>query len=818
MPERQLIVRPLGLITQPNKLGQFPDGAMSQASDLIFRAPGKIQQAYSKTTGWQSTFQRPRLLHSTANQLIAMQCSVGNNWSVVWIGHSLTSPTVTTGTLPSITQSDGYSQTGRLQAITMRGRTLINPKDRNIVAADYDNPISVAERTFRFAGLPQPSLNATKQAASANSQAVNADTIVTYAAILKREYTDGYLLQSRPSTFNRIANYDSSNPCNVSCFVAYNGSSHVQAGDVVELYRSQAMPNAILTDPDPGTTMYLVASVVLTPADLSGVTIVDTASASDVGGPLGGLGKELYTNPDFGGIALSNDPPPVAACMAAFKGRAWYGNCRMTGRVRIATHNGVGFLTTDKARLNGVGVRSCVGTWTSGSTTISGISASHMLGIVPGQRVFSISHGLGTTIISVGASSIVVSVAASSSQTGQSFSVEDVFEIDGTVFDVNTILLNGFPGGTYKVTSLRTLYNAYAETQEFNIEKQEYFPPATMTIRASRGDKYEPALPQMTDPVRTIQPTWLKNYVRYSKDQEPEAVPPSNEFWVGSGEIYAMVPTRDALWFFCSDGVFRVSGTIETIDGVPDIRVDPIDSSLILAGPRAWCVLRDRIYAYTNIGLMEISDEAIRPISMGVIGDLLPGQRWNEAEIPFLLADTRTDEIYIIGAHATLNFLYSARYGAFTTTGQFDGAQTGVQIATSLALVFGYTTTTLDELQPDLTALAPTGVVSVRMDLQPLLAGRPDVEKQFVDVTYIFETGAGGSVRPRFNGAEDAVSQSIPALSGNDTRLTAGVPRDAPALSGSIAPGLRFMNTTPMQLSGVSIRYVQITEQNGARQ
>lgn len=814
MPERTLIVKPLGLVTQPNKMGQFPDGAMSKCANFVMRAPGQLRMAYSKTAGWTTLSQRPRLLHSTANRLIALQRSAGGVWSVTWVTQALPAPTIASATLPYTT--DDFSQTGRLQAITMRGRTVINSASREAIVADYENPSTSTERAFRSIGMLQPRL---KFVGSEVGQAVDENSIVAYGAVIKRVYPDGYVLRSRPSVFWRYFNNLGGGAKNVTWNVHFvNGLNYVREGDIVELYRSQSIPSTGTADDDPGATMYLAASKPITASDLTAnqVTVTDRAIASAAGGPLGGLGEQLYTNPDFGGLAVSNDPPPTAACMAVFRGRAWYANCLITPTVKWSYGGGLGSLTTDIERANGVGYREGTGTFTSGSAVVTGVSASHILGLAPGQRVFGPVGGLaGATIVSVGATSFTMSASATGSATG-TWSTHDVLELDGDTYFVQQLVANlfeGFLDSNYIVNATKSLYDKFQSVVTFQVRKLRLTTP--MTIRASNGSKYLPAVTSFPSAAESVQPKQLKNYVRYSHDQQPEAVPSTNEQWVGNGEIYAMVPTRDALWFLCSDGLFRLSGTIAPIEGVPDIRVDPIDAKLVLAGPRAWCVLRDRIFAYTNRGFVSISDDGVVELSAGVVGDLLPGAVWAEAESPFLVADERTDEIYIIGAHETLNFVYSARYGCFSTTTQFDSAQTAVQAASSRALIFGYATSTIDELQPDLTG-PMGGSHVVQLDFQPIFGGRPDTLKQFVDATYILDPASSNDVFPRFNGLTSS-DFATPINAGNDLRATVGVPCDAPAIAPSLAIGLSVFGTALVILSGISVRYVPITEQVGQR-
>jgi len=821
---RQIIVRPIGLVTQPNKLGVFPPGALSQAKDFICRSPAKFQQAYTKTAwGTLLSGYRPRLLHSTANKLIVLQRDGSGVWRVEWWSHALTSPSIDNGTLPYT--SDDFSQTGRLQAITMRGRTIINGATKDPIVADYENPSSTAERTFRMAGLPQLAMNsAPGEVTTGSPVAIQANTCVSYSAVLVREFADGYVMRSRPSAAFRFAIDAAPTVCDVSLPISLRDDSlavFAKAGDYVEVYRSQSVPFTVGAETNPGVTQYLVARVALTASDISAgdVTIVDRAVASAVGGPLGGLGKDIYTNPDLGGLTSGHDPPPVAACLSVFKGRAWYANCRFPARLTLTLRRGEGDLNTADERRNGWGRRFIAATYTNASTTVSGISATDIIGLVPGQQVTDSHLPAGTTIVSVGATSIVVSAAATSGGASAQSEINDVIEIDGQTY-LHFQLFGYGMMVSYKLTATRALYGAASGDffigTTVDITRKHYVPPATMTLRATQGSKFDPPIPEISAAVLTVQPTQRKDYVMYSHNGLPEAVPPTNEQAIGNGEIYAQISTKDTQWYCCSDGVYRLSGNIAPVNGIPDILVEQIDESLIIAGPRAWCVLRGKIYMYSNRGLVEMSDEAIRELSTGRVGDLLPGAFYAESETPFLVADERVDEIYIIGAHATLNFVYSLRYDCFTTTSQFNGATVGAQLATSLAMVFGYTTTQLDELQPDLTALLSSGPV---LDLQPVFGDRPDTMKQWIDATWIFETGSSGTLEPRFNGLlVDGGGLVEPLLSAeNDLRASLGISRDTPAQASGIAPGFAITSAGLKSLAGISLRYATFTEQQGRR-
>lgn len=805
------MVKPLGLVTQPNHIGAYPLGAMSQAVDAIMRAPGTLQQAYAKTGVWavSPSGSRQYLAHGTPFQMLAIGRS-GVTWDAYWWDPTLTSPTPTVGTLPYST--DGYSDSGRMQAIAMRGRTIVNAETRAPIVADYENPTSAAERTFRSCGFNQPSMQWNQFFPSANPSALGVDKAVTYAFIVKRTFADGYVVQSRPCAPMVVAN-STVVTVNVEmiCRIFLSGAV---AGDTVELYRSQAIPYVAGTYVDPGFTLYKVQEHIITAGEFAAgdVFLVDSALASNVGDPLAGLGEPLYTNPGRGGAAVTiNDPPPAALCLANFRGRAWYGNLKFYGRTNLAIRRPFGGLTTDDERANGIGQRFFTATLTSGNATLTTISASHILGLAVGQRVSGVGITNGSSIVSVGATSIVISLVATANGA-QSLQSNDMIEIDSNTIFVTSIQLTS----SVRKTVNKSLFSPNQGTTkgiEILITRDRYIPPATLSVRATHGEFYDPPLPLIAATAQVFQPTTQLNGLMYSLDQQPEAVPPANELQIGVGEIYAMVPTRDALWIFCSDGLYRLTGTIFRVDGIPDIRVDPIDAKLILAGPRAWCVLRDQIFAYTNRGLVVVSNDGVTEISTSIIGDLIPGQRWTEAETPYLVADDRVDEVYIMGAHASLNFVYALRYGIFTTTSQFGSSVFGIQLPSTRALIFGYNSSAYDELQPDLTALLATGT----WDFQPAFGDGPDRVKQWIDATYICEPGSSGTMVSRVNGAAGA--SEVLRSTGNalDLRANIGIGRDAPAIAPCISVGVSIAANTLKKLSAISLRYSPLTEQHDKR-
>ena len=815
---RELIIKPAGIITQPNEIGEWPKGALRTCNDMLFRAPGRLRRARLKDSAVVSfaTSYVNHLLYSTRYQALSLSRNTSTAWNVDWITQAYPSNTRTSVALTNVSGSDDFSTVGNLFAVTSRGRTIVNGERIDPIAFDYENPSSTDERTPRKAGLGQPDIDFGNQVVP--GQAINHQTGVTYGVMLKRKFSDGYEIQSRPSLFVTTGNIlVSPEPMNMQVY-GYFSFTGAKAGDWLQLYRSQALP--FTTEyVDPGATLYKVQEVQLSSTDISNgyYMFTDRALASDVGDPLGGLGEELYTNPFLGGLAATvNDPPPSCKFMATFRGRTWFANLRAMGKVTLSFRGPFGnYLSTDAERLHGLGQRSIIATRTNGNNQLSAISATHILGLAVGQSVSGTGIPASTTITAVGATTITMSNNATSSAAGGTYHTQDRIEILGSATSVTG--LNASHQQFRKTTS-RT-YNpgidgtAQMPGLELQLQLDRYVSTESFTVRATRGDLYDPVLPLMSQTALEFPNTTKPNAVMYSIAQRPEAVPPDNELQVGSGEIHAMIATRDALWFACTDGLHRLSGTIASQDGIPDIRVDPIDPTLFIAGPRAWCVLRDRIYMYTNRGLIEINGDEIRELTTGIIGDQLPGALWSEAATPFLVANESQDEVWIIGAD-DLNWIYSLRYGGFVNASQFVGAKCGVHFATTDAMAFAYgnASTALDTYREDSASV----ITAASLTFQPVFGDRPDSVKQWQMMTVIASLD---TTIAYFNAILNDSTQSVnyafaAATNGVDRRATVGIPRNAPAVAGAISAGLICGVVGEIEIEGLSLLYEVLTTQN----
>ena len=823
--DREIIVKPLGLITQPNEKGVYPAGALRVASDWIMRSPGVLENQFR--TGLYASVATGTIhgLYATRSQALQLVLN-GSTWGLHWT----TLSGVTAATLPSVTDRV-FSSTGRSNTISFRDRLIINPENADPLTADYDNPSSTAERTFRWAGLPQPKVWPQAGTSDNPGVALRQHTTATYGAHIEREFSDGYIMVGPMSELVRVRDVNGYANTQKVLLQIYLPDG-VVAGDRVRVFRSQAISNPDLdVNIDSGTTLYEVKNHTVTAADIIGdqFSFYDSAAWSEVGGPLGGLGEEAYTNPGQQGLDASKTPPPVAAALAVFNGRALYANCRFQAEYLISIRAGYGSINSiygaeDEARGVGIGLRRVVGDLTNGSAVVTGISADDLVGVVPGQFItdgtgLATHIPLSTFIVSVGVSSITMNKNATASAADMSLFTGDMIEIDGDAESIQSgqVLVQGFVN--HRFVSERTLAVAgFDRSLKIRVTPQRYLPPATMTLRATNGQNYDPPLPEIDETVLTIQPTHRKNCLMWSEDQQPEAVPERNQLFVGSGEIYALAPTRDAVWCFASDGLWRISGTFARVDGFPDVRVDMFDPTCFLVAPRAWCILRDNVYAWTNRGFVQISDNGVKELSEGVIGDTLVGRPWSESSARFLVADEAFDEIFVVDTVSNIVRRYALRYNCWLTTTQYGSPLVGCYFPPSRAAMLA-TSTALNRVSWNQTERQATVLPTLRF--QPIYGNRPDGLKQFIDATAMFSADSDALVSGYFG--VDQVAGAVSAaldVYGDDKRATYGIPRNAPAIAPSLTAWLQMTNPAidkTLKLSGLSVRYVPITEQQGVR-
>jgi hypothetical protein len=750
---RSTMVRSLGLVTQPNNYGHYPDGALKRCENAVARNPGELYNAPG-FYGANNVNLGDAILHSltplNAGHVYELS-AFGTTWTLTENGNAVAIPS-------TFSTTNLFSATGRISPARARERVLFNSAEGYLVG-DNMAPATGPERALRAAGLAQPLI---RSITAASTGVIPAGVLVGYAVVLRRKFADGYELVSVPSPIVRYYNAGSSGSVGITVRVACSQPGTV-AGDILELYRTNGLATNNGTAADPGNTLKLVKAVVISAADIT-AHFLNVADTQPTAAPYYvTTGEELYTNPLQESTLQANRQPPIAKCTATFKGYTFYGNTTDRPRWEWTVPAGLGSsyafpgLATPFWRLNGVGERGGGGTIAIGSPAITGVSAADMVGIKVGQAwTGQSSYFAFSTVIAVGASTITMSSNALANASGAAtWALVDVIVLNGIVAHAASltdflswvVALNG----DWEITSDQSFSDSLGGAQSATVSIEPGSPSSTasFTVCATNGANYSPVVPEYTATPQTFSQTTSKNHIQWSKSQQPEHAPAANEDFVGMSELIAMQATRDAIVLWCTDGPWRLSGD----GGV--WRIDNIDLTTILCGPQASTVLDENVIGYTNAGVIKIADSSVEDLSTLVIGDQLPGPAYAEVVDIIMERNEQEDEIYLSKGKAD-NQLYVLNMRTRTWTTLTGNARTSA----ITALAWQRTPGSAIPARP-LIGISPQGGfapsyagwgspavnhLAMLLQFQPFYADDPLGLKQWISCTYIFDTGSAGTV------------------------------------------------------------------------
>lgn len=831
---RTTVVKPLGLMTTPNAYGQFPPGALRDAKNCLMRRPGEVMSCPSSANYTQfesSIYSIRQIAPMDAGHLMLLSQSNADNWifDECTVGGS-----VNAAAFPPFVNVTSLFSASRVTTTRSRDRVLFNTRTSGVFAQDFMQPASLAQRTLRRSGLPQPWIGLQTTNTTTGS-AIPQNIMVGYRALFTRESSDGYILKGVPSVpIKYLA--QAAGPTTVSLFVSWPATVLV-AGDYVELYRTDGLSTTSVNS-DPGGTFKLVYRVQLTATDITNQTITIADNQVLLSPYYTTYGRELYTNPYQEGETAANRQADISNAMGTFKGFTFYGNLVERAQPVLSAPGGFNDATLmpggNARRATGVGTRSMTATVTNGSPNVTGISAAEMVGIVVGQYVSTAigSFPFGTKVNSVGASSFVASAnATSSTSAAGGTSVTDVIEVDGFTVTIGSAQLlvqnlQAQSGKEVTVNQSVTINNG-ADSAGLTITIEPPFPAlVNTTLRATNGQNYSPPLPLIAATVATFSPSTIANLLRWSKDSEPEHVPSANETRVGSGQIIAMAATKDALWIGGTDGVYRLSGAA----GV--WRLDLVAPGLVLCSPRCMVNMRETIYAYTNFGFGSITDSGFLPISQSRVRASFPGPPFSEAA-DLLLGRNDVEGEVLISTTATGTtapiFVWNTLSGAFTylNAPSQHFAQTTAfawlenPASGNQCTVFGVTET------GQAPGFFTWNAVSTQLDMQvnyyPIYGDDPLTLKQWIDLTFNFlEEAAGYTLSANINAVASfpvIATGVITQQNDTDAAITVGIPRTY-AINPIIRPGFSVagITTNRVILTAMSLRYARLTHQRNVRQ
>lgn len=890
----QVIVKAQGIVTEPNKVGQFAPGACRSIVNCAIRSFGELQsiQRWRTTTYYASSL--PVTADGGAYALSEDRLSVflketsTHNWRLAVIdGLSGLSTEVTIAASPYGTM---IASTGRTGIILFRNRLIICGTIRSFAYDIFPNPSSAPTVVGpRDCGLYQPSVfgrnNAGNDGTGTKSYFI-AGTHFCGTMVLKNTHSDGYELISPPAFPVDIPNISGVNQCG-SLWGVY---SQVTSGAIpsqhlyeVQVYRTRSQSNGYdgtsntYTPVACGSSFYLAKKIDRTGNNQS--NILDVALQNN-------LGEALYTNNAVQGAAAVAYPPPSAKCAASFKGHVFYANRFDPAAVTLITPyywgNNSDALSNPNFSRYMIGARQYTSqTSTNGSPNVFGFFFD---GIVTGQQAYVYNHSTGAL---VGNGLIINFITGGTKPTNAivldsnctftgtvDVEIDDLLELNGAVYNVAFGADFFSRQVTANTTGLMMDITAVAvEPQTSNVQAGVYPDSAPtggtfirmrtndpITLRATNGSNYSPELPGIHSIVKTIPGKQQENAFSWSENNQPEYVPTANYAFCGQGEIRQIIDTRDGLWFWCSDGLYRLSGTGGSVGDGYDWAIDPVDPNITLCYPNACVQHREYIYAHTSRGFVAVSSEGIiRELSDGRVNNsvsdnlftepVLENRPWRESNVVassgdpgagpnvWVRADVRNDDVLIrspiIGDINSTIFAYNTKTDSFV-----------VRNPSALNNSDPPVVATYNTYSQKLYSLAgDTGIImsddgfgfeTMTFQIQPLY-GRTAPEsaytkKHWQDVNFSFRPPVRAVIQvyvqfgDLVNGFQPLQNRTLPINYANimpeSSRVGFSVPRGAPALANTLAfsvtiTGMDSIGTAAgaLTLEGFQVSYVDFSDE-----
>lgn len=619
------ILKTTGLYTSVNEVSSAPDGALTQADNVIIRHPNIIEP------------RRGFLLHTSGT---APNCLYHYSAVNKLIGHA------STGTLRNYSGSFNYTGTFEVPDTEGRLRLKAVEAQRNFYVTSRAGVYAIDSGTMTTpykAGVVEAS---TPTVVLAAGTWMSDATAVAYRVVWGRKDANGQLHFGKPSGRAILVNASgSAKQASITLAIP----SEVTTSFFYRIYRSEMSASATS---EPDDELFLVYENVPTSSDISAgyVTISDITPEILLADP-------LYTNPSQSGFLQANDRPPWCWDITEWAGRVWYANTKLPQRLefQILTPPANGDVFTvfgQSYKCEQPAASGAADAWTLAAYAATGLTTSAQQIAYAAQRLvhtINLRNKLGSgnqnygdirasyvsspedapgkilieaTSYSVSAGYLGVSITPTYVQPISDGSISvtsaSTSRASGTTVTVTTGSAHGFSVGdsvvltSTGVSATPAYYNGHDSNFPPGIKTVASTPSSTTFTYAETGSNVtmsgsysvHKALLAVSDN------DTAPNRVYYSKFQEPEAVPFLNYFDVGvkNKPIWRIVPLRERLYVFKPDGIYVVSAEYP-------FRVDLLDNTVRIMAADSIAVVSNAIYVLTDHGVVAVSDAGVKIVS-----------------------------------------------------------------------------------------------------------------------------------------------------------------------------------------------------------
>lgn len=494
------------------------------------------------------------------------------------------------------------------------------------------------ETTARRAGLPRPSVSRFQSSITNGLDAITASSQVAYQMTYVLE-VGNQTLESvpSPSFYYRNTSAQAREPS----FRHYL-NTEATTDWKYRVYRTRT----VATDTLPiESEMFQVLEGKPSATDISNgyVDFTDTKTDSYLGTP-------LYSNGTQQTISKAKWAPPRAKVIKAFNGMMFYGNTTAFGNSFQST------VYQEKQGTKQVSATSGSATLTVGLQAtdvgqylaLSSVSSPNVTGqAVPAMSyISSVNVGGGTATINQVAAATTsnadhylwsqVSVGGTSYYVTQDLpsvenaSVNALAAATATYgLDATTWCIGAFEG---QIIGLSLAWQVAQDspnvvvvplTPQRDIRGYAASDPVNFSFQATPARPGDTLSVSSQNADNDIGDSYSADYpgrLYWSELDQPEAVPLVNQNTVGdeTKAILAMARTRDSLFVFKEDGTWRVTGATPNT-----VAILEYDRALRLVHPQAVCEMGNKVYAWTNHGVISLDENGWESISDDVIASLL---------------------------------------------------------------------------------------------------------------------------------------------------------------------------------------------------
>lgn len=284
----------------------------------------------------------------------------------------------------------------------------------------------------------------------------------------------------------------------------------------------------------------------------------------------------------------------------------------------------------------------------------------------------------------------------------------------------------------------------------------------------------------------------------FSDLEEPDAWPPRFRYKVGgpNSTLYRIIPQGNALIFFTSDGLFRLTG--RTAD---EFVLLPMDPTVQLVGPKTAIGMGNRAFVLTNQGVISITDLGVEKISEPIDQALLPYYAGTLTELTNEAAfgmGYQTENEYTLflqspeagsGDPPDRAYTFNTQTGTWVGPWEFSWAGINTNNAVRSAFVnagdgrlyiAAGTRLTRERKARNLTDYQDSDNVGIPVDVATVVntANNPGAFKQWVESTVLLEAPQPSSMELYFTTELDSVEEGVTITSQGNAAVRSYIPRD----------------------------------------